>query len=563
LARKGKAICMPQEIFLLTKISKIDRGIIFLNFKDIKYSADEWSAVSVTSDPQIYLYRDSGAPIDSLSYRFVQFDLFSDKVTQGQLIWWLQDGRWQTSFTFRINRGWNKYCFDMNSIATEGNRLGSGIKWEGLISTLRLDPGEKECLQIKIKNVKMFSDLKSGAKYRMPVSSNRHSLIEADPNAQANIKANWEDCRDLPDKVKSKPVLIYAEISTKCNLRCRMCGRYNYKIPSSQQGFMKKNVFLKLTKLFTPGCQLAIFGRGESLLHPNFIDFLETACAAQVKVGFNTNGLLLNHKMAKAMVEYQQTNITFSCSAGSPETYHKIHGVDGWGKLWDNIDMLNMVKVENDNGCEVRFICPSIYLEFVSQLGNIHELPLLVKKAFDFDIMGLTVINMTAHSSAMEKERMNIPENLALANRYYKEAVKMHNILSNKTGRVLDFRLPDNFSMLDKKFMSQKDSQLLEKMIRYSVRKDVLKSDNFCLEPWKTFYVRFDGTVAPCVITGRVLGNLNKNKAEEIWNGEMYQKFRRRMKSENKPYECIHCHFFPGPKRYDINLDDKSTYKDL
>nr|MBU1328179.1 SPASM domain-containing protein [Candidatus Omnitrophota bacterium] len=57
--------------------------------------------------------------------------------------------------------------------------------------------------------------------------------------------------------------------------------------------------------------------------------------------------------------------------------------------------------------------------------------------------------------------------------------------------------------------------------------------------------------------------DLNKNTAEEIWNGEIYQKFRARMKSDNKPYECLHCHLFPGPKRYDTKLSNQKTYKKL
>jgi len=151
----------------------------------------------------------------------------------------------------------------------------------------------------------------------------------SDPTIK-NIKLNYEECIKLPLVLKSKPVLIYAEISTKCNLQCRMCGRAHYKIPQEKQSFMKKETFKNLSKLFTYNTQLALFGRGETLLHPDFVHFLKIARNAGLWVGFNTNGLALTKTIAKAMVENAQTHITFSCSAGSPETYKKIHCADSW-----------------------------------------------------------------------------------------------------------------------------------------------------------------------------------------------------------------------------------------
>ena len=89
------------------------------------------------------------------------------------------------------------------------------------------------------------------------------------------------------------------------------------------------------------------------------------------------------------------------------------------------------------------------------------------------------------------------------------------------------------------------------------------QNSKMCLEPWQTFYVRFDGAVAPCVITNRNLGDLNKQGAPEIWNGPEFQKFRLRMRSENKPFECPRCHLFPGPQRYDKSLDNVEEYEAL
>jgi radical SAM protein with 4Fe4S-binding SPASM domain len=551
---------------LFTDISAVNQDTIFVNVKNLRHRFKTWEAESTNNDPQIYLYHDLNKPLDASRYRFIKFSLFVDKVTQGQLIWWLSDGKWQTSCSFQIKKGWHKYCFDMEAMPTQGKFLGSDIGWEGLISRVRLDPAEEKGIKMKIRDIRCVS--KPQRKITFVLSKVRQKAIDGlrKQLMESNIKANYEDCKNLPLVVKSKPVLIYAEISTKCNLCCRMCGRYNYKIPSSQEGFMSREVFLELSKLFTPGTQLALFGRGESLLHPDFIYFLELANKAHVKVGFNTNGLLLTPKIARAMVENKQTHITFSCSAGTPETYCKIHGTDAWQKLWDNINILNEAKrkyasPQGDNG--IRDVYPVVYLEFVSQLSNINELPALLRRAFSYQVVGLLVIDVTAHSDAMEKERMNIPENIVLADKYYKEALAVHKEMIEFTNKGFDFRLPNSYSSITKKFITDAEKKIFSEMDESAENGSGFRGGNFCIEPWRTFYVRFDGTVAPCVITGRKLGDLSKNTAEEIWNGEIYQKFRERMKGENKPYECLHCHLFPGPKRYDTKLGDSSVYEPL
>ena len=549
------------DIFFLADALKNRRSDMYLlNFKDVVFEGNTAGGKSTTNDPQIYLYLDLQKPLDSSACRYVSFSLYADKNTQGQFIWWLDDGRWQTACSFKVQEGWHEYCFDMKSLPTEGTVLGSGIGWEGKVTRLRLDPGEIEGVTLKIR------DARGSFQPQGKMTSTLFALPAEGPADEINLNANYEDCKRLPLVVKSKPVLIYAEISTKCNLRCRMCGRYNYHIPASQQGFMSRAAFLNLTKLFTPGSQLALFGRGESLLHPDFIYFLGLARKARMKVGFNTNGLMLTAKMAQAMVELKQTHLTFSCSAGTPETYHKVHGVNSWDKLWANIQMLNEAKMKyglpSGEG-DIRNVHPAVYLEFVSQLDNIRELPALLRKAFEYKTVGLLVIDMTAHSDAMEKQRMNIPENQPLAAAVYKEALALHEELVKQAGRGFDFRLPNSYSPITKKFITESEKQIFSDMKKTDVNNCDISGENFCIEPWRTFYVRFDGTVAPCVITGRVLGDLKKDSGEKIWNGEVYRKFRERMKSEKKPYECLHCHLFPGPKRYDTKLGDKATYEPL
>lgn len=372
-----------------------------------------------------------------------------------------------------------------------------------------------------------------------------------------NEKLNLFECRTLPLLMESKPILVYAEICTFCNLNCRMCGRATHGVKVSDQGIMKKETFERLMGVFTQGSTLAMFGRGETLMHPDFPYFLKLAKEKGMKVLFNSNGKALTGEIAHAMVKYGQDAITISCSAGTPETYEMIHQGGKWAQLWGNIENLKKNKEQFFSAT------PYIYIEFVCQTDNINELPILVRRALEYKLTGVLVIDVVAASDEMEKQRMNIPENVPIANKYYAQALEVRNEPQYKNV-YFDLRLPASYNALTKKFSSGEIEKQL-KDVEQGIERNAgcFAGANMCLEPWQTFYVRYDGAVAPCVITNRNLGDLNTQDAQEIWNGAEFQKFRSRMRSEKKPFECLRCHLFPGPQRYDKSLNDAQAYEAL
>ena len=73
-----------------------------------------------------------------------------------------------------------------------------------------------------------------------------------------------------------------------------------------------------------------------------------------------------------------------------------------------------------------------------------------------------------------------------------------------------------------------------------------------CYNPWTHFEVNNpDGCVTMCPDVNTVLGNINKNSIEEIWNGKMYQQMRRRMFEEGAEKTCsADCLLLNGAKDY-------------
>jgi MoaA/NifB/PqqE/SkfB family radical SAM enzyme len=77
-----------------------------------------------------------------------------------------------------------------------------------------------------------------------------------------------------------------------------------------------------------------------------------------------------------------------------------------------------------------------------------------------------------------------------------------------------------------------------------------------CKHPWTHFEVNNpNGNVTMCCNNNTVLGNVNENTIDEIWNGEGFQSNRKRMRDEGAHVMCPHtCPVLQGGKKYE-NLD--------
>jgi radical SAM protein with 4Fe4S-binding SPASM domain len=68
---------------------------------------------------------------------------------------------------------------------------------------------------------------------------------------------------------------------------------------------------------------------------------------------------------------------------------------------------------------------------------------------------------------------------------------------------------------------------------------DIYKS---CSSPWTSIDITATGDVAPChIFYDLVLGNLNEEKINDIWNGEKFKKFRNYFNQSNLLPVCSGC----------------------
>jgi len=121
--------------------------------------------------------------------------------------------------------------------------------------------------------------------------------------------------------------VLYLEISSKCNLSCKMC---TYQKEHKSTGFMSQSLF---TKCIDEASEMGVtevclhFG-GESLLHPKFKEYLKYAIDHRDhggirRVSWIDNGMLFNENIANLVVDLKVDSIGFS--------------IDGIGSVNDSI----------------------------------------------------------------------------------------------------------------------------------------------------------------------------------------------------------------------------------
>ena len=101
---------------------------------------------------------------------------------------------------------------------------------------------------------------------------------------------------------------IYIEITNNCNLNCSFCSPV--KKPRKNLTTREFSEVLEKIKDYTDYIYLHV--KGEPLLHPQIIDFIQLADAYHLKVNLTTNGILFP-KLAKELGKCHNLNkINFS-----------------------------------------------------------------------------------------------------------------------------------------------------------------------------------------------------------------------------------------------------------
>ena len=199
-------------------------------------------------------------------------------------------------------------------------------------------------------------------------------------------------------EVKHWPYVIYLDVSSKCQIRCRKCYVYSHMVEQPPVGHLKSEIFKKIVPFLPYVVKVVCTGNGESLLHPDFMTMLQLMSEHQCVISFNTNGNTLRPEVCKRLVELGVWEVVFSIDSIDDQLYAYHHRGGKLSRVMENLETIRRTKREMGKNL------PVLLWFFVGMKSNLPELPRVLERAVELGFQALYVERLIPSNTWMKQE---------------------------------------------------------------------------------------------------------------------------------------------------------------
>lgn len=324
------------------------------------------------------------------------------------------------------------------------------------------------------------------------------------------------------------PNFAQIEPSGECNLRCPLCLQpYRRDKPGADAGraFMTRDMFTGLAKQLEGTKELHLQGLGEPLLNPDFFEMVKVASSLGMSVATSSNLSILNESLAEKCLFSGLSCIHISLDGATAATYERMRVGGCFDSVIKNLGLLVRTKQKNGR------LLPRLRLTAVLTRTNLHEIPLLVELAARYEMEEVFAQGL-CHALG----------DRGLSAQYQSLRLRMQeqDYLQEPQGRIEEF-------LLD---AAARARSLGVELRLPPFQRRPNESQASCDWPQNGIYITYQGQVTPCCMvptSDRItLGDATSDSLDEIWNGEPYQEFRRKLASRHPPEMCCECAIVMG-----------------
>lgn len=220
------------------------------------------------------------------------------------------------------------------------------------------------------------------------------------PGAQVRLETGTNSLR--LHRPVTQLAKVYIEPTDMCNLECAMCIRQGWEEPL---GRMSETTFQSalqgLSKLH-PLPTVFFGGLGEPLFHRRTIEWIAQVKAIGARVELITNGVMLNEKHGKQLIESGLDVIWISIDGATPEGYADVRlGAE----LLNVIENMRRFRKMRPGGHLPR---PVIGIAFVAMQRNIQDLPAVIKLGRELGAKRFSISNVMPYTKEMQDERLYV-----------------------------------------------------------------------------------------------------------------------------------------------------------
>ena len=295
-------------------------------------------------------------------------------------------------------------------------------------------------------------------------------------------------------KVKhhGNPFSISIEPTTTCNLHCPECPS-GLRAFSRPTGNLNKDFFRKtIDEIYKELMYLIFYFQGEPYINSDFLDMVKYANEKRLYTITSTNGHFLNDENAKKTIESGLDRLIISLDGTTQEVFESYRKGGNIEKVLEGArNIVKWKKKLNSNK-------PYLLFQFLVVKPNEHQI----------------------------EEVKQLAKEIGIDKVLFKTA----QIYDYKNGNPL-------IPTIDKYSRYQKQNNGT-----YTIKN---KLANNCWKMWHSNVITWDGKAVPCCFdkdAEYVLGDLNENSFDEIWQSKKYNNFRNAIsKGRNKIKICKNC----------------------
>src|SRR5574337_1110490 len=310
---------------------------------------------------------------------------------------------------------------------------------------------------------------------------------------------------ELNARVNTEPILANVEITTKCNLRCGHCARTLRKVAGED---MPLETFVAILGLLPHAYRITLVGLGETLLHPNVVDFVAEASSQGRRVALVTNGVLLDDRLCRELLSAGLESIAFSIDGATREVASKARPGADLDRVIENVK--RFVSISRSTREVSIAVFSAVSAETVSSLDSLTGL------ISGLGVHVLMLSDLNFRENLADTLWKNIDEQCALRVRAAVAAAFKKGLPVLSVRGLEEFGLWKRYS----KFLLLPPDQLYQRSDRRA----------WCCSPWQTVPVNVRGEVPLCDCQPETdAGNLLTRPLSEIWNGGLFMEHRSRM----------------------------------
>lgn len=311
------------------------------------------------------------------------------------------------------------------------------------------------------------------------------------------------------------PATLTLDISSTCNLKCGMCSLNKWQ---SSKNLMQMETFNKLLPIFPKVKAVGFTCSGEPLMNKNIVEMVRAIKEVShntTLVGFNTNAMLLNERIAGELIDANLDMLEFSVDGATKKTYESIRV----GAKFDTVikNIRNLIETKKRLGKKNL----NLSIRMTVSRDNINELSAMVELARELGISKLLVNGIEPYTKEMAAK--------------------------TTYGRKPNKEVEKLFTLARKKAREHNMQLVLPELTPFEYTKCKLSDCTIC----------WDGEVVPCSQLSYkrpyyyfglekkhpklIFGSINEKSLLDIWNSEKYTAFRKQLMAGKFPEFCKYC----------------------